>query len=188
MRKQKITSELDRNSYLIKSKNWLFLLDETDELFRQLEPRKSYASIFQSVFHKEYSRYKTKHPQIWKIRLTTNQFFLLQRDRFKFLRRKSILISCCFTKGKLRKLLSDSNRENEITSIPECSFGELLGLFFQPSWAFTFDDYYGIWNRICGWNGDEEMDVFITDMPGMNGESLPFTKTHTPAKAGGFWL
>jgi hypothetical protein len=32
------------------------------------------------------------------------------------------------------------------------------------------------------------MDVFITDMPDVNGEALPFTKTHTPAKAGDFWL
>jgi len=60
-----------------------------------------------------------------------------------------------------------TNRRYKVSTLPERTFGELLGLFLDPRTRFAFEYLHKICHRVFGRYGDIEVYMLISNMPGM---------------------
>ena len=64
--------------------------------------------------------------------------------------------------------------ETKYPRAPEGALWKLRGSSLDPRRRFPLQDRECVGNRMLGWYGDIEMDVFITYMPGMDVKPFPF--------------
>jgi hypothetical protein len=62
----------------------------------------------------------------------------------------------------------------KVSSSPQCSEWKLLGLLLDPCGTLSLDQLHGIGGRIFEWYGEMQMNVFVSDMPCVDGKTLPF--------------
>ena len=62
---------------------------------------------------------------------------------------------------------------DKVASAPQGAFGKLVRLLLDPGRRFSFQNLEGIGNTVFGRNVENDMDVFISDMPLLYRESLP---------------
>ena len=79
-------------------------------------------------------------------------------------------------------MLVETSGTNEVPTCPEWTFGKLLGLLLDPGGCFLLQYLDDVGDRVFRRNGDVEVDVFVTDMPGEDLQLLPLRDVleHTP--------
>ncbi len=70
-------------------------------------------------------------------------------------------------------VLIKTGGRDKVASCPECTEWKLLGLFLDPGRGLAFDKLKGVGNRVFRCNGEIEMNVLVSDVPGMDGKAFP---------------
>lgn len=62
---------------------------------------------------------------------------------------------------------------DKVSTCPQRSLGELLGFLLQPARGLALQNLDDIGGRVLGWDGEEEVNVFVPNVPGMNVQLFP---------------
>ena len=73
----------------------------------------------------------------------------------------------------LHDFLLNADGRYEVSPSPQDAFWKLLALLLNPTRCFGFQDLNDVRDGIFGRNADMEMNMFISDMPGMNVKPFP---------------
>ena len=73
----------------------------------------------------------------------------------------------------LHHMFGEPRRGNKVSSTPQRTERKLLGLLLDPCGGFALYQLHSVCNRVFGWYGDVQMNVLISHMPRVYGESLP---------------
>ena len=69
--------------------------------------------------------------------------------------------------------LSKSGGGNIVAGIPEASLRNLFGFLLDPSAGLALDDGDGIGDRVFGRYGEIQVDMVVTDVPGVDFKAFP---------------
>ena len=70
-------------------------------------------------------------------------------------------------------MLINTDGGDKVAALPECTLGEFLGFLLDPGAGFALEYLEYVRYGVLGWDGDIQVDVFVSDVPRLDVAVFP---------------